>query len=69
MTYEDLRNFATKHNIDNDEYGVYFKDYTLYPDKSIWVNKRSYGSGLDISFQVAEDRTPRQMLQFLESLM
>ena len=70
MTFEDLRKFAKKHNIDNDENGIYLYPYTLYPEGEIWMNRRSYlPRGLDVTVKLAEERTPAQMKKFVESLL
>ena len=69
MTFDDLRVFCTKHNIENSAQGIFFKDYTLYPDGDIWLNKRCYSTeGMSVYLIIAKDRTPRQMLKFIESL-
>ena len=69
MTFDDLRVFCTKHNIDNDEYGIYFHAFYLYPDGDIWLNRRNFLTGdMDVTVKIAEERTPRQMLKFIESL-
>lgn len=70
MTFEDLRKKAKKAQIPNDEYGIYLKDYTLYEDGTIYLNSRRFNPyPLTIQICIAMDRTPKQMQQFIESLL
>lgn len=68
MTFEKLLDFARKNDLEYDLNSITLKNYTLYREGYIYLNLR-YTPTMSLCLLIAENRTEKQMKQFIESLL
>lgn len=68
MTFDKLLYFARNKGLEYDLNSITLNNYTLYREGYIYLNLR-YTPTMSLCLLIAENRTPKQMKQFIESLL